>query len=273
MPSLKSLKRRLNSVNATLQLSFAMKTVSSVKYSRINKMLSEYEKFSAAEEEIFTPIFNNENNKSETSKKVYILISGNRGLCGGYNNELFSFFDKTIKENNNIPIITCGKKAKEHCYLKDITTIMHFDLPDIPTMDNVFAINEYLNQIEADGLEVLFVRQRHINLLKQEPSITSIFINKDIGLKDNFDNIIFLPDKKTVCESVLPFYLNSTVYSVLLNSAAGVQAATLTAMRSAYDTASESADNLLTKINRKRQSDVTAGVLETRFEETEALYE
>ena len=273
MPSLKALRRRLNSVNATLQLSSAMKTVSSVKYSRINKMLACYEQFTTTETELFEPVFHQKDTVSKDEKKIFVLLSGNRGLCGGYNTELFSFFDNVIKGEKDPIVITCGKKAKEHCEIKKIQTIRHFDMPDIPDYENAQLLVKFLEEAAKDGFIVCFVYQKHKNLLKREPTTLPISLNGENQKEDSNDSFLFLPDKKTVTDSILPFYHNSKIYSILLNTAAGVQAATLTAMRSAYDTAYDAAQNLLTEINRKRQSEVTSGVLETRFEETEAFYE
>ena len=73
---------------------------------------------------------------------------------------------------------------------------------------------------------------------------------------------MFVPDKKTVISNTAEKILISIIYKKILEAALGAQAATLTTMRSAYDTACEYASQLETEINRKRQSQVTADVIE-----------
>ena len=265
MSALKDLKKRLSAVQSTKQLTSAMKTVSSIKFSRINNILGGFREYSASFEKIMEDIGafeSDENNAPKTT--LYVLISGNRGLCGGYNIELFSYFDEIVKKTRDALFMACGKKAIEHCRQKDIPLLAAFDLPDIPD----YSVSENLYKVLRSFLDegrverVLFVCQKHINLLKRQPQTVSLLSPAAEDLKVD-DGIIFIPDKETVLKELYSLYQNEAVYSVLLNCAAGVQAATLTAMRSAFDTANESAQALEISINRRRQADVTASVIET----------
>ena len=74
---------------------------------------------------------------------------------------------------------------------------------------------------------------------------------------------LFLPDRGTVLKAVALSCVDTALYSAVLSAAAAAQAATLVAMRSAYDNAQESIGTLETQISRKRQSEVTNSVLET----------
>lgn len=264
MSAIKDLKKRLSAVQSTKQLTSAMKTVSSIKFSRINNILGGFREYSANFKKIMEDIGAYESDENEALKTtLYVLISGNRGLCGGYNIELFSYFDEIVKKTRDALFMACGKKAIEHCRQKDIPLLAAFDLPDIPdysVSENLYKVlRSFLDEGRVD--RVLFVCQKHINLLKRQPQ-TIAFLTP--AAKDTLsDDYIFIPDKKTVLNELYSLYQNEAVYSVLLNCAAGVQAATLTAMRSAFDTASESAQALEISINRRRQADVTASVIET----------
>lgn len=264
MSALKDLKKRLSAVQSTKQLTSAMKTVSSIKFSRINNILGGFREYSANFEKIMEDIGAYESDEYGTPKAtLYVLISGNRGLCGGYNIELFSYFDEIVKQTRDALFMACGKKAIEHCRQKNIPLLAAFDLPDIPdysVSENLYKVlRSFLDEGRVD--KVLFVCQKHINLLKRQPQTVSFLTP---AAKDTLsDDYIFIPDKKTVLNELYSLYQNEAVYSVLLNCAAGVQAATLTAMRSAFDTANESAQALEISINRRRQADVTASVIET----------
>lgn len=272
MSTLKDLKKRLNGVQATRQLAFAMKTASSIKFSRINNALGGWGRYMDCSEEIASLAGTGAKAPAnQSSNRLFVLVSGNRGLCGGYNIELFSLFDEIVKANpENALYITCGKKAAEHCRAKNIPVIKEIAISDIPSYEEAAALEEELFSLYESGKvrEINFVYQRHINLLKREP-VTKRFLPSEEHAAQNADDIIFVPDKQTVADKIYSSYLNNTVYTLLLNCAAGVQAATLTAMRSAYDTASESEVALQTAIQRRRQADVTAGVLETAAENTD----
>lgn len=269
MSTLKDLKKRLAGVLTTKQLAAAMKTVSSIKFSRINSLLSGYAEYSENLAQLAALVgVESRNPEGENGKRLYVLISGNRGLCGGYNIELFQFFDDLVKNGGDDRLyIACGKKAAEHCRLKNIPVLDTVSLPDIPQFDTAKALCERLLGLYESGKvsEINFVTQEYINLLKRQPKAKR-FLPANGSNAENTEDILFVPDIKTAAERIYPAFLNTFVYSLLLNSAAGVQAATLTAMRSAYDTANESAIALSTAINRRRQADVTASVIETSSE-------
>ena len=101
-------------------------------------------------------------------------------------------------------------------------------------------------------------------MIKQEPVLCDLF-TIDEG-KDEGDNFIFVPDKDTVINNTAEKTFTSIMYKKILETALGAQAATLTTMRSAYDTACEYSTQLETQINRIRQSQVTADVIEISAE-------
>ena len=263
MATLRELKKRLNGVKTTGQLAGAMKTVSTAKFARINSVLSQYCPYAEECNELLGDI-GIQAPDSRGGKKALVLISGNRGLCGGYNSDLFAYFAEIIAEEENVLVIPCGKMAVEYCREKGIEVYKELHINDVPDFSEAAEMAGFLRGIYVDGTasEVDFICQKFINMLKHEPETIRFLPTSS---EDNCveEEMIFVPDVETVREGLYGLCTDSEVYSVLLGCCAGAQAATLMAMRSAYDNANESALMLETELNRKRQSEVTASVIET----------
>ena len=102
-------------------------------------------------------------------------------------------------------------------------------------------------------------------MMKQQPCIRELFSTEQAEYSD-IDDRLFIPDKATVINNSVEKIITSTLYGMILETAIGAQAATVMNMRSAYDTATEFEEKLESEINRKRQSQVTADVIETSAE-------
>jgi len=218
-----------------------------------------------------------ETESTQALRPLYVLISGNRGLCGGYNHELFTFFADLIKsrsaEAGECLTLACGRMAIEHCSEKSVPVCAEFALSDVPTYAEAERLCRLLTGLYSGrGVsEVLIVHQRFINMLKHEPAVTRLFppehgddaSKEDSARRTYPDDVLYVPDVDTVRRSLLQLYLTQQVYTLLLQCACGAQAATLMAMRSAYDNAEATALALETTINRRRQAEVTQSVLET----------
>ena len=108
------------------------------------------------------------------------------------------------------------------------------------------------------------VYPQYVNMIKQSPVIKDLFSYNEN--KKEGEEPVFVPDKETVIKNTAEKIFLSVLYKRVLETALGAQAATLTAMRSAYDTACEYSAKLETEMNRKRQSQVTADVIEISSE-------
>ena len=106
-------------------------------------------------------------------------------------------------------------------------------------------------------------------MLHQTPRTRTLLPLCTDGVADRIETTLFIPDEKTVLHAAALTCLGANAYATVLESAAGAQAATLMAMRTAYDNAAESKAELETAIGRRRQSDVTADVIETASENTQ----
>ena len=267
MATVQSLKKKLKTIRSTAKVTRAMKTASTVKYSKLSGIYAEYQKY--ADEYLrlyesyrgeFNSVFTCTNPDAPC---CYVVLTSNKGMCGAFNNEVLSFFSG-IEEKGIV--ISCGKKAKEYFERKSIPVEKSFVFEDIPSYEKVKELFSYICSLMVQGKisSVKTVYPEYSNMIKQSP------VCKDLFTYENADSAeespLFVPDRETVIKNTAEKIYMSVLYKRVLETALGAQAATLTAMRSAYDTACEYSAKLETEMNRKRQSQVTADVIEISSE-------
>lgn len=267
MATVQSLKKKLQTIRSTTKLTRAMKTASTVKYSKLSGIYGEYEKY--ADEYLrlyesypdeFNSVFTCANPDAPC---CYVVIAGNKGMCGSFNSELLSFFSALDEKGI---IISCGKKADEYFEKKGIEVQKSFTFDDIPTYEQAKELFAYISSLMDKGIasSVKTVYPEYVNMIKQQPVCKELFSHSE--WKAESEAPIFVPDRETVIKNTAEKIYLSVLYKRVLETALGAQAATLTAMRSAYDTALEYSAKLETEMNRKRQSQVTADVIEISSE-------
>ena len=260
MPTLREYKKRLKSAETISQLSGAMRSASMAKYMKLSAANDAFAPYAEALEG-FARTAGGEARAPAAEGTLWVLLSGNHGLCGGYHHELFSFFSGRLgKSGPDDGFITCGQKGYDFCRTKKLPTEEHFRFEDIPAFDDARALSASIRE-HARGRRVVVVYQRFYNMLKCLPETAEL----PAGAAETEDggDLLFIPDRRTVTNELIPLTLASKVYSLLLSASAAAQASTVIAMRSAFDNASSSIEELETRINRLRQAAVTASVLET----------
>ena len=269
MAGLRELKSRLSSINTVGQLAGAMRTVSAAKYSRISNVRNGFSPYAEAcremMEEFGSALAEAMPCGDPQAPPCYVVIAGNRGLCGGYNSELTIYATKVLRElETPYVLVTLGKKAEAAMKDSGFAIERAFEIPDVPDFDACRELLDYLREgyLEGSFSSLWIIHQKFINMLTRE-AVTAQILPMSFEPVEQKAQELFVPDKETVLKSAVLRCFDSVVYSTVLEAAAGAQAATLVAMRSAYDNAQESIADLETEISRKRQSEVTAGVLET----------
>lgn len=267
MPTIQNLKKKLQVILSTRKLTQAMKTASTVKYSKLSSLYSDYEKYEEQCNRMYLSYRKDFNSvfsvKNPDAPVLYILFSSNKGMCGSFNTELISFFENILREQENKPvIICCGKKGKDYLDGKKISYSKSYIFSDVPSYSDacgLFAdIKDMLENGKISAVKTVYPQYR--NMMMQSPVCDDLFTFDEVAAE--CEEPLFVPDRQTVINRTAEKILVSILYKRILETALGAQAATLTTMRSAYDTACEYAAQLETEINRKRQSQVTADVLE-----------
>ncbi len=274
MATLQVLKKKLKGVQSTQKITKAMKTVSSAKFSQMNRLFAVHSQYSTACSELFAK-YSREvmeffpDSDPDAPEAVFVMAS-NKGMCGGFNAEILSFAAEKIKEfPEGTLFFPCGKKAVNYFTEKKLPFEKSFVFSDVPTEEDAGELLDDILSMREKGMfsKVTVIYPRYKNVMKQIPVCEELFPRFEAEEASEDDaGELFIPDRRTVMKSIADNVILAAVYRIVLETALGSQAATLTAMRSAYDTATAYCGVLETQINRKRQSEVTADVIETAVE-------
>ncbi|MEE7627396.1 F0F1 ATP synthase subunit gamma [Methylobacter sp. Wu8] len=201
-----------------------------------------------------------------------IVISSDRGLCGGLNSNLFR---KTLtqmtewnKENVEIDICTIGTKAFGFFGNLKANLVGHVSkLGDTPHQHDIIGIIKIMLDAYAQGAidELHVVYNEFVNTMTQKPTIEKLLPvvagELDEGLNGHWD-YIYEPDAKEVLDHLLTRYTESIVYQGLVENNACEQAARMVAMKSASDNAGNIISELQLVYNKARQAAITQEISE-----------
>lgn len=267
MATIQILKKKLRGIESTQKISKAMKTISSIKISQLTAVYNNYNQYGSQCEKLYEdyqsdllgalPPFNN------NAPVCYIVITSNKGLCGGFNADLLKFAKEELQKEKSPYVILCGKQAITHFTQKKLSFDKEYVFGDIPEYSEAVELLDFIIQLRREEKisSVKVVYQKYTNMMKQTPFVQELFC--DEATMKAKPKALILPDKQVMIESVAPIVFQSIFYKLLLEVALGANASTLMTMRSAYDTATEYCAQLESEINRKRQGAVTADVIET----------
>lgn len=266
------IKRRIKSVQSTRKITNAMGLVATSKLRRCRRELSANEEYMKAAEKTVRELAGIEvedyenlyftGNSSE--KKLYIVITSDQGLCGGYNNNVISYLSELVKDNQErTSVITVGSKGISYVKKAGFESIAEYvDIPDIPTTKEVKVICEKALSLfrEKEVSEVNIVYTDFISPVKQVVKSEKLLpIGKMEGTAGEF---IIEPDYDTVLTDSLEVYLKGKVRRLMLSAKCSEQSSRMNAMDGATSNANDILNDLNTKFNRIRQSMITQEITE-----------
>ena len=212
----------------------------------------------------------------ETVKNVcYVVLSADRGLCGGYNAGVLRATEGEIKQDavhgRGHQIVAIGRKAEGYFRFRGYNIVKSFSgFTENPTYDVAKEIGEYVTGLYASGEvdRVELVYTRFISAGSQEvvqrplvPLDTQVTEGGDAKNAAGHD-YEFEPTPELILSTLLPRYVEARVYAALLNAAASEHAFRQRAMKSATDNAEELIKNLSRIMNRARQDAITTEIME-----------
>lgn len=208
----------------------------------------------------------------EISRVGVIVISTDRGLCGGLNISLFKSLSVSMKDwqsqSHEVDICTMGRKAG--MFFKRlggnvVSKIERFgDSPSLPEL--IGTVKVMLDLYDEGKLDRLYLGyNQFVNTMTQQPRLDQLLpLEKKDGDKDlayHWD-YIYEPDSKDVIDALLMRYIESLVYQGVVENIACEQAARMVAMKSASDNASDIIDELQLIYNKARQAAITQEISE-----------
>lgn len=266
------IKRRIKSVESTKKITNAMGLVATSKLRKARKELLVNQKFIDSLEPIVKNLaatisdygdnYYFTGNNSED--KLYIVMTSESGLCGGFNGGVVSYLEKLIgNERNNSKIIVVGKRGIGYIKRSGLETVEEYvDISDLPTVKEskvIFerALKMYTNK-EVSEVNVVYCD--FISPVKQKPKCVKILpIDKLQGESGQF---IIEPSEQRVLNDCLNIYLKGKIRSILLSSKCSEQSSRMTAMDGATKNANDLLDSLNLKFNRVRQYMITQEISE-----------
>ena len=209
--------------------------------------------------------------RAEPKRVGYIVVSTDRGLCGGLNTNTFKAAVNSMKpwsdQGVEIDICTIGKKAQ--AFFKRIggnivgSTIDLGDAPELSTL--LGSIRIMLDKYEAGDIDRLYVVENEfVNTMTQSPSATQLLpavANIEPNASYGWD-YIYEPDAQDVLDHVMERYMESLIYQAVVENIACEMAARMIAMKSASDNAGELIDDLQLVYNKARQAAITQEISE-----------
>jgi F-type H+-transporting ATPase subunit gamma len=306
MPNLKEIRDRIQSVKNTRKITEAMRLVAAARVRRAQEQVTATRPFAdrlaqvlyglqtrLRFEDVDLALF-----KQREVKTVGLLvISGDRGLCGGYNSNVIRRAENRAKEIKkeglNYKFVIVGRKATQYFQRREQPiSATYTGLEQIPTAAEASNVaDELLSLFLSEGVDrIELVYTKFVSLVSSRPVIQTLLPLDPQGLEAADDEIfrltsrgggfevertkvttqvralprdmIFEQDPVQILESLLPLYLTNQLLRALQESAASELAARMTAMSNASDNATELVGNLTLKYNKARQAAITQELLE-----------
>ena len=304
--NLLAIRDRIVSVKNTRKITMAMKLVAAAKVRRAQDAVLATRPFSETLQSVFGGLIQRLDGEAmdlplltvrEVKKVTLVCISGDRGLCGGYNAFIIRKAEARFKELEaqgiECDMVLIGKKAISYFKRRKYPIRKSFETGQNPNSKQALEISEELLNTflsgESDAIELLYTK--FLSLISSETSVRTLvpFSASDITEKGDevfqltsedgqfgvertelevaepqeFPNdMIFEQDPLQIVNSILPLYLNGQILRCLQESVASELAARMQSMQSASDNAGELAKNLSLQYNRARQAAVTQELLE-----------
>ena len=209
--------------------------------------------------------------REETKKVGYIIVSTDRGLCGGLNTNLFKLVLNDIGEwqgkGAEISLVTLGKKGSAFFRNLKVEIAAHAsELGEKPQIEDLIgSIKVMLDAYREGTLDRLnIVYNEFINTMTQKPTMERLLPlpeTDDEEIRDIWD-YIYEPDAESLLDTVLVRYIESLVYESVLENLASEHAARMIAMKNATDNAGELIDDLTLVFNKARQAAITQEISE-----------
>jgi F-type H+-transporting ATPase subunit gamma len=309
MANLKSIRDRIQSVKNTRKITEAMRLVAAAKVRRAQEQVTASRPFADALarvlhsleqrlklEDVDLPLLKKATD-AEVKTVAILVVSGDRGLCGGYNNYVIKRAENRFNELRSLgldaQLITTGQKATQYFKRRNLpVTESYTGLNQIPTAEDSGKIADQLLSLflaeEVDRVEIIYTR--FVSLISSRPVVQTLLpldaqslspeddelfrlidvdgklaVQRQVVVNDFSqlpEEMIFEQDPVEILRALLPLYLNSQLLRSLQESAASELAARMTAMSNASENASDLMRKLTLSYNKARQAAITQELLE-----------
>ena len=274
MANLKEIRNRISSVSSTMQITSAMKMVSAAKLKKAQDAITAMRPYSNKLTEILQGLSSSINSDNKYAqkrivKKVLIVsITSNRGLCGGFNSNIFkksTELASSVYNDSDVSFVAIGKKGNDFLQKSFNVESNHIDIFDNLNMESVSLIAEslmekFVNE-DFDKIDIIYNKFKNAatQVVVNEQFLPISDIEEDAS---NNTDYIFEPSKTEIIEELIPKSLKNQLFKAIRDSWASEHGARMTAMHKATDNATELRDQLKLAYNQARQAAITNEILE-----------
>ena len=278
MANLRDIRRRIKSVKNTSQITRAMQLVAASKMKRAQDSALAGRPYAHLLAKILGPVagrvvdFQHPFLEARTvSTRGIIVVSTDKGLCGGLNSNLFR---ELPSREESVKYITVGRKAAQFISRSgrdlsaDFAISDHVHFPEVRAVIN-FAVDSYMNGT-IDSVEVMY--SSFVNTLRQDPKLVPLLpltsieeALKSLGIEvsDTDDREMnYEPSSEIILQELLPLFVRREFFSMVQGAKASEHSARMVAMKAATDNANNLVDSLTLDYNKARQAAITQEILE-----------
>lgn len=272
MASVRDIRRRIRSVRNMQQITKAMKMVAASKLRKAQDKVIAARPYARQLQEVLARLaqaqvdINHPLLQERPVEKIgYVIVTSDRGLCGGYNANLIRMTNTLIAEEaHEVKLVTVGRKGRDFYRRGKLEILAEFvGLSDNPSYGQAKEIaQEVISLYESGELdEVYIVYNEFISAISQRPTKVKLLpIDKPEQVSNR--EYIFEPSPEEILTTLLPKYVETQVFRTLLEGKASEMGAKMTAMGAATDNAKELIDRLTLQMNRARQAAITTEISE-----------
>lgn len=268
-----AIKRRIKSVTNTRKITKAMGLVATSKLRKIRGQLAVADEYHKSLEKTKNLVLNSLDDIESTliignnsNKKLYIVITSDSGLCGGYNAAVVASAVESIKEDiNNSNIITVGEKGRVYFRKYGLNTLAEYvDIPDVPTTKESKTIFNHAVDLYKKGEigEINIVYTKFVSPVKQIPVIEKLLPLSVEETESLSDTIVIEPSAYEISDDIMLMYLQGSVHFAMTHAKCSEHASRMSSMDGATKNADDILDGLNLKYNRIRQSAITQEISE-----------
>lgn len=282
MATLRDIRNRIKAVKNTQKITKAMKMVAAAKLRRAQEAIINARPYAKGIKQMLTHVlaankeFTNPLTQNRDVKTVAVLlITYDKGLCGSFNTNVIKEVNRLLSEElrdfvntNSVKFYVVGKKGYDIYSFQNVNIERYYTHIFLPRLEYKTSKN-ILEDIKNDFLNGVFdklyiVYNEFKNVIQQKVVVEQLL---PIIVPDNFDDLknidyIYEPDKLKLIEKLIPEYLDTEFWRIMLESQAAVFAAQMTAMDNATENAKEIINELQLNYNKARQAAITKELLE-----------
>lgn len=285
MANLRDIRNRISSIENTQQITKAMKMVAAAKLRKAQQRITVTRPYAKKMRNVVSRLISGAGsdnpllrNPEEVDSILMLVIGSDRGLCGGFNNNLFKLVENEISGNyseyleaGKLDLLTIGRKADGYFKKRDYNVIeSHIGFFDKLNYEDTSAIMTDVTEkfVEGGYDKVLVAFNEFKSVISQNRLIDELLpLKTEQFEEENSSNLneidyIYEPDGATILEELLPVHLNMHLWRAVLESNASEQGARMTAMDNATENAKELEHDLKLEYNQARQSAITTEISE-----------